>query len=129
MIQLTVLTGKKAGTEWVARGFPVRIGRHEGNDLVLDDDGVWDRHFDLDLQRYTGVHLTAQPEALTAVNGERVQEILLRNGDRIELGSVQVRFDLAPTRQRSLRFREAATWVTFGLLCLGQIGLMYSLLE
>jgi hypothetical protein len=40
----------------------------------------------------------------------------------------QNRFSLSPTRQDSLRFREAATWTALGALCLGQVWLIYWLL-
>jgi pSer/pThr/pTyr-binding forkhead associated (FHA) protein len=124
VIQLTVLNGKKAGTEKVARHFPVRIGRTPANDLSLDEPGIWDDHLELDLQSSNGVLLKAHPNALTCVNGHPVEEVLLQAGDLIEIGSVQIRFWLSPTHQYSLRFREAATWIMLGLLCLAQIGLI-----
>ena len=46
MVQLNILSGKKAGTRTVARHFPFRIGRAAGNELQLEDDGVWDQHLD-----------------------------------------------------------------------------------
>ncbi len=35
MIQLSILSGKKAGTQTVARRFPFRIGRAAENELQL----------------------------------------------------------------------------------------------
>ena len=125
MIQLTVVNGKKAGTEWVTRHFPVRIGRGSPNDFSLDDPGVWDQHLELDLHNREDVLLKSNPNAHTCVNGQRIQEVAPRSGDLIEIGCVQIRFWLSPIRQYSLRFREAATWTVFGLLCLGQISLIY----
>jgi pSer/pThr/pTyr-binding forkhead associated (FHA) protein len=112
----------------VARHFPVRVGRIVESSLCLDEPGVWDRHFELALEFPGGVRLKSNSEAITWVNGERVGDALLRAGDLIEIGSVQMRFWLSPTRQRSLRVRETATWLMFGLLSLGQIGLIYWLL-
>ena len=40
MLQLSILSGKTAGTEWVARRFPVRIGRAPDSDLKLEDAGI-----------------------------------------------------------------------------------------
>jgi len=48
MIQLHILAGKKAGNQLAACRFPFRIGRAHGNDLQLDDDGVWDQHSTLE---------------------------------------------------------------------------------
>ena len=83
MVQLKILSGKKAGTAWVARRFPVRIGRSAGADLQLEESGVWDEHLQLDFQHGEGIVLSAQPNALVTVNGQAVQQTVLRNGDAI----------------------------------------------
>jgi pSer/pThr/pTyr-binding forkhead associated (FHA) protein len=129
MVQLTILSGKKAGTETVARRFPFQIGRSAQNGLVLDDPGVWDRHFKVDLQSAGGVLLSTAADALTTVNGERVDQSVLRNGDVIEAGSVKLRFGLSPTQQGSLHFRETLTWVGLAGLCLAQVALVYWLIS
>ncbi len=129
MVQLRVLSGKKAGTAWVARRFPVRIGRAADADLQLEDSGVWDQHLRLDFEARRGIVLRAQSEAAPTVNGEPVQEAVLRNGDAIDIGSVRLRFELSETRQRGLRFREWLTWGGIAAICLGQVGLIYSLLR
>ncbi len=51
MIQLNVLSGKKAGSQAVVRRFPFRVGRAPDNHLQLDDDGVWDQHLALELRK------------------------------------------------------------------------------
>ena len=129
MVQLIVLTGKRAGTQAVARRFPFAVGRAAQAGLVLEDDGVWDRHLEIDLRSPDGALLKASPEALTIVNGESVREAVLHNGDILELGSVKLRFGLSPTRQRSLRLREALTWIALAALCLAQVALIYWLTE
>jgi hypothetical protein len=126
---LDILSGTKAGTQWVARRVPFCVGRSAQAALVLDDDGVWDRHLEIDLRADQGAVLTASAEALTLVNGLRVHQTVLRNGDLIELGAARLRFGLSPTRQRSLRLRETLTWVALVTLCLAQVALIYWLLE
>ena len=42
MVQLDILSGRKAGTSIVARRFPFHIGRASDSSLSLDDGGVWD---------------------------------------------------------------------------------------
>ena len=129
MVQLKVLSGKKAGTTWVARRFPVRIGRSSAADLQLEESGVWDQHLQLDFNPEEGIVLSAQPDALATVNGQPVRQTVLRNGDAIAIGSLRMQFWLSETRQTGLRVREALTWASIAAVSLGQIGLVYWLLR
>jgi predicted component of type VI protein secretion system len=129
MVQFSVLSGRQAGTRWVARRFPFCIGRGDGTHLQLDAPGVWDQHARLDFKRNEGFCLTALGDALVTVNDKPVRDAVLRNGDHIGLGSARVQFWLAETRQRSLWWREAAAWSCVGLFTLGQIGLLHWLLR
>ncbi len=125
MIQLRILSGKKAGTSWVARRFPVRIGRSDAADLQLPEEGIRDQHLQLDWRPSRGFELSARPEALAAVNGHAVRQILLRNGDLIEIGSLKLQFWLSETRQRGFRVREWLLWLLLALVSLSQIALVY----
>ena len=128
MIHLQILSGSKAGTRWVARRFPVRIGRAAANDLQLEDNGVWDEHLELVFDPTQGFVLNPRPNALVAVNHQAVQGTRLRNGDAIELGSVQMRFWIAETRQHGLRIREWFVWMLVAAMSLGEVALVYWLL-
>ena len=129
MVQLKVLSGKMAGTAWVARRFPVRIGRSADADLRVEESGVWDQHLRLDLDPLQGIVLNAQANALAAVNGQPVQQTVLRNGDAIDIGSLRLQFWLSETRQTDLRLREGFTWAAITAISLGQVGLIYWLLR
>ncbi|MEI6779466.1 MAG: FHA domain-containing protein [Verrucomicrobiota bacterium] len=129
MFQLKVLSGKKAGTVWVARRFPVRIGRAAAADLQLEESGVWDQHLKLDLSPEEGIVLSAQPNALATVNGQPAHRIVLRNGDAIDVGSLRMQFWLSEARQAGLSFREGLTWAGIAVVSLGQVGLIYWLLH
>jgi pSer/pThr/pTyr-binding forkhead associated (FHA) protein len=129
MIQFSILSGKQAGTQTVARRFPFRIGRAAGNDLQLEDDGIWDHHLTLEFQPAAGFHLTTAPSALATVNGEPVQNVILRNGDTITAGSVKIQFWLAAAKQGSLAARESFVWALLGLVTLGQLALIYWLIR
>jgi len=129
MVELRIVSGKMAGTSWSARRFPVRIGRAANSDLRLEEDGVWDDHLLLDFERGEGFILSAQPNALTQVNGQSVEQTRLRNGDEITLGSLKLLFSLARPRQASLRWREILTWTGLALVTLGQLALLYLLLR
>lgn len=117
-----------AGSQPVVRHFPCHVGRTAGNDLQLDDAGVWDRHLALECQRSEGFKLVAAPEALVAVNNQPVQTARLRNGDIITVGSVKLQFWLATVRQRGLRLRELFVWALLFFATLGQFVLIYWLI-
>lgn len=129
MVLFKILSGKKAGASWAARRFPVRVGRAPANDLQLEDAGIWDEHLLLSFQPQSGFLLSTRGEALASVNGQPVQETLLRNGDTLQLGSVRLQFWLADTRQSGLLIREWLTWTAIAGICLGQVGIIYWLLR
>ncbi len=128
MIQLNILSGKKAGTQTVARRFPFHIGRASENELQLEDDGIWDQHLTLEFQTQSGFNLITAPNALATVNGGPVQSTTLRNGDMIMVGSVKLQFWLAAATQGSLRVREGFVWTLLVLITLGQFVLIYWLI-
>ena len=127
MVQIQILNGAKAGTRWVAGPLPFSVGRSAEDSLRLDDAGVWEHHCRVELREDHRAALVAAPDALTAVNGQPTQDIVLRNGDIIELGSLRLQFGFTPTSHRSLRLREITTWVAFALLALTQVALIYLL--
>ncbi|HTD66079.1 MAG TPA: FHA domain-containing protein [Candidatus Limnocylindria bacterium] len=129
MIQFQILSGEQAGNDIVVRRFPFSIGRGAESDLPLAEPGVWDRHLRIDFQRGDGFMFVAHSEALTLINGQKVESGMLRNGDLVELGSAQLRFWLAPAQQRTLQVREIATWTALVALFAGQVGLIYWLLR
>jgi pSer/pThr/pTyr-binding forkhead associated (FHA) protein len=129
MLSLKVLSGKKVGAEWNISHFPVQIGRSTSVDFPVDEPGVWERHFEIDLHFPDGLFLKTQPNALVTVNGENIEQALLRSGDLIEIGALKIRFGLSAVQQRSLVFREFAMWIALTGLCLGQIALIYWLIR
>jgi pSer/pThr/pTyr-binding forkhead associated (FHA) protein len=129
MIHLNILSGKKAGAQTVARHFPFRIGRASQNDLQLNDDGIWDQHLVLEFQKQEGFKLTTSANALATVNGEPIQNKILRNGDTITLGSARLQFWLAAAQQRGLRSSESFVWALLFFVTLGQFTLIYWLLR
>jgi hypothetical protein len=128
MIQFDVLSGRQAGSRTVVRHFPFQVGRAPGNHLQLDDDGVWDRHVALELQK-GGFHLAVAPGAMVAVNSEPFQNQILRNGDIITVGSAKLQFWLAAARQRGLRWRELFVWTLIAAVTAAQIILIYQLIR
>jgi hypothetical protein len=125
MVQLKILSGKQAGATWVARRFPVRVGRTSGCDLQLEEHGVWNEHFQIDFNAAAGFVLETGPGALVTANGQPVQRMVLRNGDTLDVGAVKMRFWLGEARQRSLRTSESLVWALIAAVSLGQAALVY----
>lgn len=71
---------------------PLAIGRDPQNDIVLDDRRVSRKHTEIRLRlgRYTLYDL--QSTNGTYVNGRRVAEVVLADGDRIAVGGVELQF-------------------------------------
>lgn len=129
MIQLHILSGKKAGATVSISKLPFAIGRTAASSLALDESGVWDQHFTISWPKVDELVLTADPKAVTVVNGTKVSQVALREGDLIEAGAVKMRFGFEAVKQNSLFAREMVTWIALGLLCLGQVALIYQLLR
>jgi hypothetical protein len=125
MVQLKILSGKKAGVTWTARRFPVRVGRSPACDLQLEEHGVWDEHFRISLNAAAGFVLETQPDALVTANGLPAQRLLLHNGDTIEIGASKIQFWLGEARRRGLRASEWLVWTTIVVVTLAQIALVY----
>lgn len=70
------------------------IGRDEENDIIFDDPGISRRHSEIRVTT-DGPHLTATVRDLgstngTFVNGERVSNQRLEDGDRVTFGRTTV---------------------------------------
>lgn len=129
MVQLKILSGKKAGSSWEARRFPVRVGRSAGCDLQLEEAGVWDDHVKISLDPAEGFIIETQADAIANINDQPIQRASVRNGDAIDLGSVRLQFWLSEAPQRSQAFREVFVWMMITIVCLAQIALVYWLLQ
>ena len=108
--------------------FPVLIGRGEDCDVSIDDGKASRAHARIDLQRDEDGETVLVVEDLdssngTFVNGERVVQSALTNGDRIGLGESELEVVLdgaaaaagasCPTDSRPFPFprtRTSATW-------------------
>jgi pSer/pThr/pTyr-binding forkhead associated (FHA) protein len=70
----------------------VRVGRSPANDIVFDDASVSRRHALLARRGETTFVLDDRSLNGVRVNGERVSEAPLRDGDALVLGHVAVRY-------------------------------------
>lgn len=89
---LRVVTGLQAGASFPLDKAEITVGRGPENDITLKDDMVSQRH----------AKITVRPDAViiddlestngTIVNGREVHSCILKNGDRILLGSTELLF-------------------------------------
>jgi pSer/pThr/pTyr-binding forkhead associated (FHA) protein len=129
VIQLQILSGKASGTAANLRRFPAFVGRGASSDLRLEEAGVWERHLEIHLDGRRGFFVKTHSEGIAFLNGTRIEEEALRNGDLIEFGSAKLQFWLGEMPQRSFRLRECCTWAGLAILSAGQLGLIYWLLQ
>lgn len=87
---LEVTGGAHAGHRIAVPPTSFRIGRAQGNDLVLDDPSVAQSQAQI---RFAGSsYVLDDPSGNTYVNGQRVLQATLQPGDRIRLGSTEFIF-------------------------------------
>ena len=87
---------------------------------------MWEKHAEITLADNVFA-FRVHPPALATINGQSVSDHILHNGDVLELGGVQLRFSLSPTRHRRMALREALTWIALLLLCVVQAALVFYL--
>ncbi len=79
-------------------GRPVTIGRATDNDVVLHDGRVSRYHGRVQARRGTLVYTDLESTNGSYVNGAPVREVVLGEGDRIELGGTVLVVQLVPSR-------------------------------
>lgn len=129
MVQFEILSGKTAGQRWLARRFPVRIGRSANCDLQLEESGVWEHHCEITFDPGDGFVITRQSDALLSVNHEPVASARLRNGDSVELAGARLRFWLGDPAVETFRAEEALVWTLVAGVGLGQLLLAWWLMR
>lgn len=87
-LALLVLSGKQEGRLLPLQpGTELFIGRMEGMDLVLSEDLVSRRHACVEVREEGAILRDLGSTNGTFVNGKRIREVALREGDRILLGA------------------------------------------
>ena len=124
MVRLQILSGRRAGARFESTALPVIIGRSEEADFSLEEPGVWPSHCKIQW-RSEGLVLEVEPGALVSVNDISAPHAVLRDGDKITLGGVTLRFGFSPVRQSGATLREWLTWIGLAALCLAQVAVVY----
>lgn len=97
---LVVIQGREIGREYRLRRSRVILGRDEGAHIAIPDEGVSRRHLLFELswdadRRLQGI-LIQDLESTngTHLNGERVERVALREGDKIQVGDTILKYVL-----------------------------------
>jgi diguanylate cyclase (GGDEF)-like protein len=89
---LLVLSGTRLGHRLVLGDAPLDIGRGSGAALILDADSVSRKH--ARIERFGGGHKIVDHGSTngTYVNGVRIKEQILKDGDRIGIGKALLKY-------------------------------------
>lgn len=89
---LIVRAGAQAGDRFVLDQPLTRLGRHPESEISLDDITVSRRHVDVERTAEGYVATDAGSLNGTYVNQERIDKILLRHGDELQVGKFRLVF-------------------------------------
>jgi pSer/pThr/pTyr-binding forkhead associated (FHA) protein len=89
---LIVRAGAQAGARFVLNDEITRLGRHPDSEISLDDITVSRRH--ATIERTTDGYVLTDAGSLNGsyVNQERVERLLLRHGDELQIGKFRLVF-------------------------------------
>lgn len=89
---LIVRAGAQAGDRFSLDSDTTRLGRHPDSEISLDDITVSRRH--VDIHRTADGYMVVDAGSLngTYVNQERIDRILLRHGDELQVGKFRLVF-------------------------------------
>lgn len=92
-VDTLVVSGGRSAESFELRSEVSSVGRHENSDIFLDDVSV-SRHHGLFTRTASGRITVRDLNSLngTYVNGARVEESVLRNGDEIQIGKFKLVF-------------------------------------
>ena len=89
---LIVRAGAQAGARFPLEDDTTRLGRHPDSEISLDDITVSRRH--AQIERTSEGHVVSDAGSLngTYVNQERIDRMLLRHGDELQIGKFRLVF-------------------------------------
>jgi len=89
---LIVLSGPRLGTRSVLGESPIEIGRSPACQLILDADSVSRRHARIEWNGSEHRLIDLGSTNGTFVNGKRVTDRVLKDGDRVGIGKLQLKY-------------------------------------
>lgn len=77
---------------------------------MSQEAGVWEHHAVIELKDDASFQVLCNASTTVLVNGQATRESVLRNGDQLAVGSLEIACWLSPARQKSLAIAECLTW-------------------
>ncbi len=92
--KLVVLAGPLAGETFPLIDDVTTIGSMKGNTIVIADGSVSRRHaaIKIDQMRYEVADMNSTNGVL--VNGQRIHKVFMKDGDRVQIGTTELQFNL-----------------------------------
>src|SRR5688500_13809885 len=97
MPQVRVKSGTNAGSTFEVGEAPLLIGRDDGAEIQVLDQGVSRRHAEIFRMGEMFFIRDLDSRNGTFVNEERIKEELLRDGDEVRIGSTVMAFEDSPS--------------------------------
>ena len=130
MIELQGLSEPIRGRRFLLTRLPATVGRAPTNDLILEGPGIWDSHLRFDWDHPPGVRVQVLGDGPRLwINGQPATEARLALGDCLTVGGLQLRFALAPTRQKRLMLGTVFTWFWIGSVLLAECAFLWGVLD
>lgn len=82
--------GKRVGTKVLSRDKPLSIGRHQGNDIMINDASIAALHCRI-AWKENGFEVVAATASGVELNGQLVQRRVLQHGDVLRIGSYDLK--------------------------------------
>ncbi len=92
MPSLIIERGPDTGKRIPLASFPVRIGRDPDNEVVINDEEVSRTHFKIKKRGRLYIIEDLESRNGTYINGDRVLNSIVQNGDKILVGSTELLF-------------------------------------
>ena len=126
LAQFHIMTGLLKGHYFSVNTLPIRIGRSASCQIKMPDPGIWEWHVEVSVNQEHRFVMRCNPETTVMVNGGPINQgfQLLRNGDQIEIGAVNLQFWLGNVRKKTHRSAEKTLWVILGILVLSEFILL-----
>lgn len=96
MAWLKILSGAQEGQTFRLTEAPMTVGRAPTNPIQILDESVSRRHVAFRWVGRTHTLTDLNSDNGTVVNGNRIQDALLRHGDRIVMGQIEAIYESAP---------------------------------
>ncbi|MEZ4744121.1 MAG: HD domain-containing protein [Bdellovibrionota bacterium] len=92
MAQLIVERGANKGTRYAIESFPATIGRDKSNSIVIED--IESSRFHMRIKKRGRLYILEDLESKngTYINGDKVLNSILKNGDKILIGDTELLF-------------------------------------